>query len=448
MKRNCLLLASAVTAAAGWAALPATAGDYQDQSAEVMSAAESGPVVEAIDAIRDANEPSEVVQAYARGAAVDPDNIELAAAYLRRMVEFHVPEMAAAQAERLVRRDPNNGLAWAVAADADAARGRMTAALERIVTAVQRSRDEPFVQEAAGHLLAWYDSKANRSDFPESLRRAVEDVRTDLKDGSAFKDAYREARDFYQNRGATTTYAPPPAGTEEPVYAPPEPTYPPYYGPDYGLYAAPLYPTYVPYGFYGYPSYLYSDVVIVANGHQHDRFRHHRFTGFVHDFVHRRDRDWRHGVGVGFGDGGPRDFARNGPVDRMPRVGIDNRVTGPDRSVITGPGPALRLPTINGPRTTDNPRVFGSLRPVGRSPASPLPSRTPPALRPVTVPRSAPMPSISRPQVTRSAAPAPSFSRPGVTRYSMPSRGFAPAPARSGAATGGFQGGRSFGTRR
>src|SRR5881409_177389 len=68
----------------------------------------------AVQAIQQAPDPSAAVAAYANGIAADRRNSAIHAAYVARMVDFGLPEMASRQAQSLTTLEPRNGLAWAV----------------------------------------------------------------------------------------------------------------------------------------------------------------------------------------------------------------------------------------------------------------------------------------------------------------------------------------------
>src|SRR5690242_13865593 len=76
----------------------------------------------AIQAIQQAPDHSPVVPAYANGIAIDSNNPKLYGAYVARMVELGLPEMAYHQAQTLTSMESNNGLAWGVVAYVDARR--------------------------------------------------------------------------------------------------------------------------------------------------------------------------------------------------------------------------------------------------------------------------------------------------------------------------------------
>ena len=78
------------------------------------------------DPIAHAADPSEAVDAYSTLLAGGADGLAVQDAFVRRMVEFGVPELAGRQAANLNERAPDNGLAWCVTAYVKAPRATQT----------------------------------------------------------------------------------------------------------------------------------------------------------------------------------------------------------------------------------------------------------------------------------------------------------------------------------
>src|ERR1035441_2680786 len=89
-------------------------------------------VAAAIQAIQQAGDPSAAVAAYGSGLALTANDPKLHEAYVVRMVDMGLPEMAYHQAQTLTTLQPNNGLAWGVVAYVDARRGQMPEAVSAI----------------------------------------------------------------------------------------------------------------------------------------------------------------------------------------------------------------------------------------------------------------------------------------------------------------------------
>src|SRR5579872_3627423 len=169
----------------------------------------------AIQAIQQAPDPSAAVAAYANGVAVNRNDPKLYEAYVKRMVDLGLPELAYHQAQTLTTMDTNNGLAWAVVAYVDARRDEIPDAVSAINLAAQFAPDDPFVQRTAGGIVAWYDLKADKAKFPDSARTGMERTHTLLANRIAFTQEYDTAKKAYQSQAGAT----PPPG--QPVQVPP-----------------------------------------------------------------------------------------------------------------------------------------------------------------------------------------------------------------------------------
>jgi hypothetical protein len=185
--------------------------------------AESPPAdtATAIQAIQQAPDPSAVVAAFANGTAVDRNSPKLYDAYVARMVDLGLPEMAYHQAQTLTTLQSDNGLAWGVVAFVDARRGQMPEAMAAINVAGQAAPDNKFVAHTAGELAAWYDFKADKTTVPDNTRNGFIKVRAILAQQATFKDAYANAEKAYQAQ--TEPAQPAPTQTSPgtaPQYAP------------------------------------------------------------------------------------------------------------------------------------------------------------------------------------------------------------------------------------
>ena len=100
-------------------------------------------VTAAIQAIQQAPDPSATVAAYVNGASVDRNDPRLSEAYVVRMVDLGLPELAFHQAQTLTTLESNNGLAWGVIAYVEARRGNMPEAISAINLAGQFAPDNP-----------------------------------------------------------------------------------------------------------------------------------------------------------------------------------------------------------------------------------------------------------------------------------------------------------------
>ncbi len=131
----------------------------------------------AIQAIQQAPDPSAVVSAYANGIALDRYDAKLYEAYVARMVDLGLQEMAYHQARMLTSLQFSNGLAWGVVAYVAARRGQMPEAVSAINLAGQFAPENQFVAHTAGELVAWYDLKADKTALSEHAKHGLAKVR-------------------------------------------------------------------------------------------------------------------------------------------------------------------------------------------------------------------------------------------------------------------------------
>lgn len=177
-----------------------------------------------IQAIQQAPDPSAAVAAYANGFAQDRNNPRLLDAYVVRMVDLGLPEMAFHQAQTLTTLDSNNGVAWGVVAYVNARRAEMPEAISAINLAGRLAPANTFVVHTAGEIVAWYDFKADKSKLTENSRVGLDRVRAQLAKQAVFTEAYNNARSAYQT--GQTPGANPGAAPAEPGNAPAVPNSP------------------------------------------------------------------------------------------------------------------------------------------------------------------------------------------------------------------------------
>jgi len=170
-----------------------------------------------IQAIQQAPDPSAAVTAYANGIAFDRNDPKLYEAYVARMVDFGLPELAYHQARMLTTLQSSNGLAWGVIAHVDARRGQMADAILAINLAGQFAPENKFVAHTAGELVAWYDLEADKTRFPENAKQGLTKIRALLAKQTAFTGAYDTACKAYQ---AQAKAEPQPAQAAPGQYAP------------------------------------------------------------------------------------------------------------------------------------------------------------------------------------------------------------------------------------
>jgi hypothetical protein len=237
-------------------------------------AATTKPVDPALDKILRAPDPSSAIDAYAQAVASGADKIAIEDAFVRRMVDLGVPELAGSQAADLNQHAPENGLAWGVSSYVSARKNDTTTALTDIVRAADKAPNEAFVQRIAGQLVAWFELRADRKVIVNDLQEAVANLKTRVGMQPAFVEAYDDARNIYAGvksppgtqpsarADAATTGPSTDAYVTAPAYGPPAPSYvypyEPYvaypqsyaYDDDY-YYSGPRYER----GYWWYPSY-------------------------------------------------------------------------------------------------------------------------------------------------------------------------------------------------
>ncbi|MFP4106103.1 MAG: hypothetical protein ACLFVU_08435 [Phycisphaerae bacterium] len=143
-----------------------------------------------IETIENAERASTAVAAYARANAYAPKNAELHKTQMHTLLRFGLPEMAMPAAKRLVQLEPDNAIAWGLIGYMQARRGDWPAALVNTINAVKLDPDNSGTIRNLGLLLAWYDNELDIPRLPHATRRAMVELRDELKDHKAFTSAY------------------------------------------------------------------------------------------------------------------------------------------------------------------------------------------------------------------------------------------------------------------
>jgi len=281
----------------------------------------------AIQAIQQAPDPSAVVAAYANGVAADRSDAKLNAAYVARMVDLGLPELAYHQAEFLTNLKSNDGLAWAVVAYVHARRGEMEEAISAINLAGQFAPENIFVQRTAGEIVAWYDTKAEPAKLPDNVKDGLTKLRSSMEHYAAFTSAYSTARSAYQAQSKAAPEGPATAESAQPqaeevvptgyaVATAPAPDYYSGYYYDWGPQWVEPSPSWwwQPVGFFGGCSFFPFSTVIVFD--HHDFFHQHHSLArdhFVHNQNASHDRSFHHdGMNVAFHDSNRAFFHQDG----------------------------------------------------------------------------------------------------------------------------------------
>ncbi len=172
--------------------------DATTQPAGAAEGKQPAQLAEYIRTIEQETNPTLATVAYGRATAIYPDSAALHKAYVQKMVVLGQLELAYQPAEVLTKLDPDYGLAWAVLAHRHAGRDEYEQALAAVVKAAQRAPEDPFVQDVAGQMAAWYDLKAEKDKIPQEQREALAKVREDLAKQEVFTKAYQAAKEVLQ----------------------------------------------------------------------------------------------------------------------------------------------------------------------------------------------------------------------------------------------------------
>jgi hypothetical protein len=213
---NSFLILTRVTAGLSPAALfilaaiaPAAAGLAQDGPAgqyfAVTELAE--PPTDAAGcllAVQQASDPATAEDAYQRGIDLGADRLAMNQAYMREMINLGLPGQAEDAAEQILDVYPQDGVAWAVLAYADAARNDTTAALAEMATAVDLAPDDAFVMGVAGKLMAWYlyPGLGDPSELPDDLAARLGEIHAQLSTREAYRVAFEAAYAYYQSQAS------------------------------------------------------------------------------------------------------------------------------------------------------------------------------------------------------------------------------------------------------
>src|ERR1043165_7378157 len=119
--------------------------------APISSAPATRPeVTAAIQAIQQASDPSAVISAYANGFAIDRNDPKLYEAYVARMVDLGLPELAYYKAQTVTMLESNSGLGWRRVAYVNARRAQLAEAMSSVILAgklaPQNNRRQPLRQ--------------------------------------------------------------------------------------------------------------------------------------------------------------------------------------------------------------------------------------------------------------------------------------------------------------
>lgn len=156
-------------------------------------------------AILAATDPSAAVAAYTQAIAANPNDPAAYRAYVRKMVDFAMPQSAFLQAQTLVKLDPRSGLGWAVVANWSATQNDYRSALSNIRRAVDFLPNDPYVMRVAAQIIGWYDSNYKYADLPREYRLVLSQVGQKMQDKPIYTQTYQSAMIEFANAKAGIT---------------------------------------------------------------------------------------------------------------------------------------------------------------------------------------------------------------------------------------------------
>jgi len=157
----------------------------------------------ALTAIRQALTCAEASSAYRQALRTHRTDRAVHEVFLRRMIELGRPAEAYDAARMLAFLAPRDGLAWWVIAHRRVGQGRLYAALEAAVRALERKVRDPGLIELAGQLYAWYDTAPpEMADLPDSVGQALARLRAPLTRMPVFRRAYEAVKAVRQAQQA------------------------------------------------------------------------------------------------------------------------------------------------------------------------------------------------------------------------------------------------------
>ena len=151
-----------------------------------------------IEIIRTTDQPAKAIAAYARANTLDRNNFDLLNAYLRRMLQLGLPQVAWRPANVLVHLAPEEGLAWAVVGYMHGRENRLTEAFSPTMRAISRLEGNRSVLFNAGQLAGWYDHQQVPPEVSHAARRILDDRRKQLAADPFFKRGYEAIAKAYR----------------------------------------------------------------------------------------------------------------------------------------------------------------------------------------------------------------------------------------------------------
>ena len=138
-----------------------------------------------------APDASGAVTAFANALAGNKEDPAVYRAYVRKMVDLNLPQLAGDQAQTLTKLDPRSGLGWAVQAYLAAGKNDYRMALATIRQAAEFLPEDSFVARTAAQIMGWYDTHYKYADLPKEYRTLLSQLTQKFNDRPEFAIAYR-----------------------------------------------------------------------------------------------------------------------------------------------------------------------------------------------------------------------------------------------------------------
>ncbi len=159
-------------------------------------ATDPGPstMVEWIVAIRSAKDVATAATSYAKARMLDKNDVELYDTYMKKMLTFGHPKIAAYPAMELRRLQAKNGTAWGVLGYNDAKRGKYLQALMSTIQGMTLLPADPGIQNNAGILLAWYETRPLKPRLSVTLQALLKEHSQQWLDKPKYADAHSTSK--------------------------------------------------------------------------------------------------------------------------------------------------------------------------------------------------------------------------------------------------------------
>jgi len=131
-------------------------------------------ILQLIQSIKGAADAASAGKDYAEARKIDPDSAELGSAYMQTMWKFGKYRTAYYPALQLTKKDPANGLAWAIVGYYHAMRGSYSKALEPTLRAARCLPDDAAIMTNIGYLVAWYEKTRPQPKLSEEMKELID----------------------------------------------------------------------------------------------------------------------------------------------------------------------------------------------------------------------------------------------------------------------------------